>query len=101
MSRGNTRRSYAVLWAVCDDVWTGRLEPYGDRFELRGAEVLSTVPFASVVHAAIARGPTDRLRGLPVLRLELRGGTRVSIASLEGAGTLHELADRVGVPAAA
>ena len=35
----------------------------------------------------------ERLRGLPVLALELRAGTPVRVASLEGAAVLHELAD--------
>jgi len=84
-----------VVWCGSDEVESGRLEPHADGFELRGRNRGLSVAFADVAEAAIARGADDRLRGLPVLALLLRGGAYVRIASLEGAGALHELAECV------
>lgn len=87
---------YAVLWCGEGEVESGRLEPLADRFEVRGRSGGLSIPFADVSGATIARGREQRLRGLPVLALVLRDGARLRIASLEGAGALHELAERVG-----
>jgi hypothetical protein len=90
-----TGRRYAVVWSDGDAVVSGRLEPLADRFELRGRDKRLTIPFSGLAGASIARRDADRLRGLPVLALRLREGTIFRIASLEGAGTLHELAHHV------
>lgn len=87
------KQRYAVLWCSDEEVETGRLEPHDDGFDLHGRHDRLSVPFAEVVRSAIARGSGDRLRGLPVLALRLRRGTYLRIASLEGAGALHELAE--------
>ena len=86
---------YAVLWCGSDEVESGRLEPHADSFDLRGRNGGLSVAFADVTASAIARGADERLRGLPVLALLLRGGASLRIASLEGAGALHELAELV------
>jgi hypothetical protein len=93
--------SYAVVWSGDDGVASGRLEPCADGFELYGRHRRSSIPFGDLVGASIARRHADRLRGLPVLVLLTRSGVRVRIASLEGAGVLHELAqhvERAGLP---
>jgi hypothetical protein len=89
------RHSYAVVWSRNGDVGSGRLDPFEDRFELQGRDRRLSVPFSSLARASILRGHDDRLRGLPVLWLELARGKPVRIASLEGTAALHELADRV------
>ena len=89
------RHSYAVVWSRNGDFGSGRLDPFDDRFELQGRDRRLCVPFSSLARASIVRGQGDRLRGLPVLRLELAKGKPVRIASLEGTAALHELADRV------
>ncbi|HEY2936104.1 MAG TPA: hypothetical protein VGJ25_05865 [Gaiellaceae bacterium] len=89
------KRSYAVVWSSNADVSAGRLEPLADRFELYGRERRLSVPFANLTSASIARRRDDRLLGLPVLALALRGCPPLRIASLEGAGSLQELADRI------
>jgi hypothetical protein len=86
---------YAVLWCSRDEVESGRLEPHADGFELSGRAGALSLRFADVTDAAIARGQDQRLRGLPVLALLLCGGASVRIASLEGAGVLHELVECV------
>ena len=87
-----TRRSYAVVWSDGDAVVSGRLEPHADRFELRGRDERVSIPFSGLAGASIGRRQADRLRGLPVLALQKSDGTTVRVASLEGAGALHELA---------
>ena len=89
------KRSYAVVWASNGDRRAGRLEAFPDHFELQGREAHVSIRFDELEAAAIERGRDDRLLDLPVLALELRGHTPLRIASLEGAGFLQELADRL------
>jgi hypothetical protein len=89
------RSSYAVLWSSEDGAGSGRLESLAGGFELHGRGSHRSIPFSTVTAAAIARGHVDRLHDLPVLALELRDGAPLRIASLEGAGALHELAELV------
>jgi hypothetical protein len=88
-------RSYAVIWSTNDATSSGRLDPFDDRFELYGRDGSLSIRFSELSGASIARGNEDRLRGLPVLALDLQGRAVVRVASLEGAAVLHELADRV------
>ena|SRR5207302_4718377 len=98
------KSSYAVVWSSNGHVQAGRLEPFADRFELHGREQRLSVRFGQLGGAAIERHGGERLLGLPVLSLRLRDDPPVRIASLEGAGFLHELADFIehaGRPVAA
>ena len=83
---------YAVVWSDGAAAWTGRLDAHADRLELHGRDTAVVIPLADVAEATIERGPAKRLRGLPVLALRRRDGSRLSIASLDGQGVLHELA---------
>lgn len=85
-------KRFAVTWYDGREADAGRLEIHPDRLELHGRTKTTRIALADVRCATIARGPADRLHGLPVLRLETYGGEVCSIASLEGAGVLHELA---------
>ena len=87
--------SYAVIWRDDSGVGSGRLEPCEDRFELSGRGRSLSIVFSGLAGASIARAPAERLRGLPVLRFLTRGGSAIAVASLEGAGVLHELAEHV------
>ncbi len=89
------RRSYAVVWSSGDEIGSGRLDPFADRFDLCGRERSFSIRFSELLGAAIARGQGERLRGLPVLVLRRTSGAAVRIATLEGAGVLHELAQHV------
>jgi hypothetical protein len=89
------KRDYAVVWSNNGESSSGRLELLGDRFELYGRNRRLSVRFEDLTSVAIARGRTDRMLGLPVLALSLRGGPPLRIASLEGAGSLHELVERI------
>jgi hypothetical protein len=88
-------RNYAVVWSSNGDVRSGRLEPFPDRFELHARERRLSIPFCELTSASIARRTADRLLGLPVLALAVRGDPPLRIASLEGPGSLQELAAHV------
>ncbi len=89
------KRSYAVVWSRGDEIGSGRLDPFADRFDLCGRERSFSIRFSELLGAAIARGQGERLRGLPVLVLRPVSGVSVRIATLEGAGVLHELVQHV------
>jgi hypothetical protein len=89
------KRTYAVVWSDDGVTGSGCLALSHDRVELHGRERRLSIPFAEVTGASIARNGSDRLCGLPVLALTRRSAEPVRIASLEGAGALHELAARV------
>jgi hypothetical protein len=92
--------SYAVLWNEDEGpTLAGKLELIDDAIRLEGTNghaVRLSLPLGAVTAAHIGRTPTERLQGRPVLVIELRGGRRVRVATLSGAGALHELADAVG-----
>lgn len=88
-------RVYGVLWSDGDEIVAGRLRFDRDGLELSGRRDGRRVEASEVRSVAIARRAADRLRGLPALVLGLRSGETLRIASLEGAGVLHEVAGRV------
>jgi len=99
-----TTESYAVVWSVGRDIHSGRLDLHAGGLELHGRDTVLRLRFRDVSGASIGRGRDERLRGLPVLRLAGSGGTSIRIASLQGAGVLHELAhavERAGLTVAA
>jgi hypothetical protein len=89
------KQEYAVVWSSNGDSSSGRLELFGDRFELHGRNRRVAIRFEDLTSVSIARGRGDRLIGLPVLALSQRGGPPLRIASLEGAGSLHEVVERI------
>jgi hypothetical protein len=98
------KASYAVVWSNGSDIDSGRLEPGPDCFRLVGRDHELSIALADVAELSILRRGPERLRGLPVLVLRRRDGGEVKIASLEGAGLLHELMQHAldtGVTAAA
>lgn len=92
----------AILWTVGTELHSGRLDVLRDRVELRSRRHTLGIPLGSIARCAIDRGPAVRIRGLPVLRLELTDGVVVRIASLESVIVLKDLAERLsGSPAVA
>jgi len=87
--------SYAVIWRDGGGVRSGCLEPRDDSFELSGRGRSQSIVFSALAGASIGRAPGERLHGLPVLRFLMRGGSAIAVASLEGPGVLHELAEHV------
>jgi hypothetical protein len=90
--------TFAVLWSLRADLHPGRLEVMKDRLELRARGRTLAIPIVSVVRCSIERGPSARIRGLAVLRLELADGTVVRIASLESITVLNDLAGFLAAP---
>jgi len=88
-------RTYAVVWSENGSTASGRLDAFGDRFELDTRTQHVSIPFAEVEDASIERGRASRLRGLPVLQLGRIGRPPLCIASLEGTAVLHELFDQI------
>jgi hypothetical protein len=90
-------KAMGVLWSEAgSDPHTGKLRLAANGIEFVGRELRSELPYADVRSIHLARGPADRLRGLPVLVLGLDAGETVRIASLEGTGALHELSRSLG-----
>jgi hypothetical protein len=81
-----------VVWNVHDATYAGALRLGDDGLTLTSKTRTLAVPGGSIAALTIERAPGQRLRGLPVLRLRLGGGVDVRVASLGGAGSLHELA---------
>lgn len=84
-----------VVWNLHGTTYAGSLRLAGDRLTLGSRSHTLTFLGASIASLGIERGPAQRLRGLPVLRLRLEGGIDVRVASLGGAGSLLELAASV------
>jgi hypothetical protein len=91
--------SYAVLWKEDEgSTIAGKLELVDDTIRLEGTNghvVRLSLSMDAVGSARIGRTQVERVRGRPVLVLELRGGGTLRIAMLSGSGALHELADAV------
>jgi len=81
-----------IVWNVHDATYAGGLQLSGDRLTLTSKARTLSFLSRSIASFAIERGSAQRLRGLRVLRIRLEGGIDVRVASLGGAGSLHELA---------
>jgi hypothetical protein len=90
--------TFAVLWSLKAELHTGRLEVLKDRLELRARGGSLSIPIASVLRCSIERGPSKRIRGMPVLMLELADGAVARIASLESVTVLNDLAGVLAAP---
>lgn len=90
------RFTLPVIWTRGGATRAGRLEALDDRLTLSSGDDAFMFPCESISGFVIERGPADRLRGLPVLRVRLTNGDVVRIASMGGAGSLHELATVIG-----
>lgn len=90
------RFTLPVVWSLHGATYTGRLEAVGDRLTLTSRSRTFGFRTESISRYSIIRGASERIRGLPVLLLQLAGGETLRIASMGGAGSLHELAARVG-----
>jgi hypothetical protein len=94
-------KTYAAVWQRADQArrvgklavdesvlrFEGAQPGSADRDEVIGAGEIATV--------AVARAGTARLDGLPTVVVTLNDGVAVRIASLDGPGTVSEIARRV------
>lgn len=88
--------TYPVVWELAGETYTGALELRQGRVSLSGVDRVLSFCAESLAHADIERDPADRLRGLPVIRLVLREGEELRIASVAGPGSLNEIAEQLG-----
>jgi hypothetical protein len=86
------RKSFPVIWALHGQTRTGKLEASRDRVELTSRGYTFAFARDAIAHFGVERGATNRLRGLPAITVSLAGGEVVRVASLGGAGSLHEVA---------
>jgi len=94
--RVRMKSAFPVLWVWRDDPYTGRLELDRDRITLSSRDRKLSLPVEALCQVEVRRAPAQRIRRLPVLALRTTGGDLVRIASLGGAGSLHELAVAIG-----
>jgi len=86
------KKTFAVIWTLHGRTYSGKLELLKDRLELWSRHHTLSFPRDHICHYVIERSPDARIRGLPALTISLDGGEVVRVASLGGAGSLHELA---------
>ena len=87
--------SYAVVWSQDGgNPAAGRLELTCRSLQLVGRPTRE-LRLAEMAGVHIERSAALRLAGRPTLVIETRDGGSLRIASLDGAGTLHELAERL------
>lgn len=87
--------TYAVVWSENDEVpRPGRLELGRSFLSLAGRRERE-LAYDDVADVRIDRRPKLRLAGRPTLVIRSRTGDSFRIASLDGAGTLHELEERL------
>lgn len=92
--------SYAIVWRESEGAeYSGRLELQADRIVLSGSKAGSRttreVPYDDLAAAALERRSSGRATTRPTLILSTSDESRLEIASLDGLGALHELAERI------
>jgi hypothetical protein len=97
--------SYAVLWRDGEGpVRAGKLELDLYGFTLDGVagakgnrhRIAHRVDYEDICAVRVGRSTADRIVGQPSLVLELATGGPLAVRSIDGPGTLHELAEQLG-----
>ncbi len=95
-------RSYTVVWRESDGpLMSGRLELHPAYLLLEGSAPsgrasLQKIFYRELAQVRIGRAPADRLQGRQALVIERAGAAPLKLAAVDGAGILHELAERLG-----
>ena len=92
--------SYAVLWSANrEPIHAGRLALLPSSLLLegstRGDSFRYEVDYDEIVGVGIDRGPSERIRGRPVVVIKGVGGELLRVATLGGPGILGELLEQV------
>jgi hypothetical protein len=90
-------KTFPVIWDIHGHTHSGKLEVSKERIELSSRGYTFGFARKAVAHAVIERGSDARIRGLPAIAVRLAGGEVVRLASLGGAGSLHEVAALLAV----
>jgi hypothetical protein len=85
------RKTFPVIWSLHGDTHTGKLEVTKERIELTSRGHTLAFPRESVLHFVVERGAEKRIRGVTAITIRLVGEHVVRVASLAGAGSLHEI----------
>jgi len=96
--------SLPVVWSEDGDrPLAGRLDLSAESLVLSGGSRdeprTHEIALTDIVAVRIGRGVHERLAGRAALVVELRSGSRISIAGVHRPGTLHELAERLQLAA--
>lgn len=86
---------FPVLWTLNSAPCVGLAEVDAQRVILTSRHRSFSFPLESVGKLDVLRGAAERVRGLPVLAVTLVSGDVVRVASLGGAGSLHELTQAI------
>lgn len=94
--------SLPVLWALDGSpARPGRLDLDPERLTLIGGSRdelrLHEIPLAEVAAVRVGRRPQERIGGRQTLVVELSDGRVVAVVAFGGVGSLHELAESLGV----
>jgi hypothetical protein len=89
--------SYSVVWEDGRPLEAGRLELAPEGIMLHGPTRDLAVSFSEIENVRVAREPAERIGGKPALVLLRSGSTLLRIGSLDGLGTLNELAATLAV----
>jgi hypothetical protein len=81
-----------VIWNLHGTTSPGRLDVSRGRLALTSRERAFSFPLKAIATFMIERGPARRLRGLPVISVQLVGGENLTVASMGGPGSLQDLA---------
>ena len=85
------RKTFPVIWSLHGETHTGKLDVTKERIELTSRGYTFAFPRDSVIHFVVERSAEARIRGLTSIKIRLVGEHVVRIASLGGAGSLHEI----------
>ncbi len=89
------RMTYAVVWRENDgEAYAGELSLDQDSVVLSGAAAGARESLRRLRYDSLTDARLERRKG-PLLVLVGPTGNRVEVASLEGVGVLHELAERI------
>ena len=91
------RKTFPVIWSLHGDTHTGKLEVTKERIELTSRGYTFAFPRDSVIQFVVERAAQTRIRGLTSISVLIVGEQVVRIASLGGAGSLHEISALLAV----
>ncbi len=88
--------TYAVTWLdSLGQVHAGKLELGAEALTLEGGSARWTLRYDELADVHVGRGPDERIQGRPALVLRADAGETLYVSSVNGAGALAEIAERL------